>query len=209
MNKEVIYLNKLFSSNLKYLRNNSGIEQLELANMLGLKSASAVSEWEKGVRIPNAGVLSDIANIFNVTLDNLMKTNLEKHNIGSYNSIPLLGTIAAGLPILAEENIKDYFNLDSKIKADFALEVKGDSMINAGIFEGDIVFIRKQECLENGEIGAVQIENIETEATLKKFYFSNDIIQLLSENPNYPPQIYTEGNIRILGKLVAVLNIRG
>jgi repressor LexA len=207
MNKEVIYLNKLFSSNLKYLRNNSGIEQLELANMLGLKSASAVSEWEKGVRIPNAGVLSDIANIFNVTLDNLMKTNLEKHNIGSYNSIPLLGTIAAGL--LAEENIKDYFNLDSKIKADFALEVKGDSMINAGIFEGDIVFIRKQECLENGEIGAVQIENIETEATLKKFYFSNDIIQLLSENPNYPPQIYTEGNIRILGKLVAVLNIRG
>ena len=202
-------MNKLFSSNLKYLRNNSGIEQLELANMLGLKSASAVSEWEKGVRIPNAGELSDIANIFNVTLDNLMKTNLEKHNIGSYNSIPLLGTIAAGLPILAEENIKDYFNLDSKIKADFALEVKGDSMINAGIFEGDIVFIRKQECLENGEIGAVQIENIETEATLKKFYFSNDIIQLLSENPNYPPQIYTEGNIRILGKLVAVLNIRG
>ena len=67
-----------FNTNLRYLRNRNGIEQLELANMLGLKSASAVSEWEKGIRIPNAGVLSDLAHIFNVTIDSLMHINLEK-----------------------------------------------------------------------------------------------------------------------------------
>lgn len=198
-------MSKYFKTNLKYLRNKNGIEQLELANMLGLKSASAVSEWEKGIRIPNAGVLSDLSNIFNVTIDNLMNVNLEKFSIGYPNPIPLIGEIAAGLPVLAEENIEDYFSLDSRIKADFALKIKGDSMLGAGIFPEDIVFIRKQDVLENGEIGAVLIEN---EATLKKFYKEEDTIILQSENDLYKPMIFTDGNIRILGKLVAVLNIR-
>lgn len=121
------------------------------------------------------------------------------------NQIPLIGTISAGLPILAEENIEDYFSLDSRIKADFALKIKGDSMLGAGIFPGDIVFIRKQENLENGEIGAILLED---EATLKKFYKEEDTIILQSENDYYEPMIFTDGNIRILGKLVAVLNIR-
>lgn len=198
-------MSKYFKTNLKYLRNKNGIEQLELANMLGLKSASAVSEWEKGIRIPNAGVLSDLSNIFNVTIDNLMNINLEKYSISSPNPIPLLGTIAAGLPILAEDNIEDYFVVDSKIKADFALKVKGDSMLGAGIFPGDYVFIRKQDILENGEIGAVLIEN---EATLKKFYREDNTIILQSENDLYKPIILTNGYVKVLGKLVAVLNIR-
>lgn len=198
-------MSKFFNNNLKYLRNKNGMEQLELALMLGLKSASAVSEWEKGIRIPSAGVLSDLANIFNVTLDNLMKVDLEKYNIGSFNSIPFVGTIAAGSPILAEENIEDYINIDSRIKADFALKIKGDSMINANIYPNDIVFIKKQEQLENGEIGAILIED---EATLKKFYKEKDTIILQAENDFYKPMIFTNGNIRILGKLVAVLNIR-
>lgn len=198
-------MSKYFKTNLKYLRNKNGIEQLELANMLGLKSASAVSEWEKGIRIPNAGILSDLSNIFNVTIDNLMNINLEKFSIGYPNPIPLIGTIAAGTPILAEQNIEDYFNIDSKIKADFALKIKGDSMIDAGIFPGDIVFIRQQGNLENGEIGAILIED---SATLKKFYKENDTIILQAENDLYKPIILTNGDVRILGKLVAVLNIR-
>lgn len=119
--------------------------------------------------------------------------------------IPLLGTIAAGTPILAEENIENYFNLDTSVKADFALKVKGDSMIDAGILEEDIAFIRKQESLESGEIGAILIEG---EATLKKFYKQDGTIILQPENKAYKPMIYTNGNIKILGKLVAVLNIR-
>lgn len=200
-------MSKYFNKNLRYLRNKSGIEQLQLANMVGLESASAVSEWEKGVRVPSAGVLSDLANIFKVSLDNLMNVNLERFNVGSSNPIPLLGTIAAGTPVLAEENIEDYFNIDTKIKADFALRVKGDSMEDAKIFPGDYVFIKKQDCLDNGEIGAILIDN---EATLKKFFKEDNTVILQAENDKYKPKIYREGdgNIKILGKLVAVLNLR-
>lgn len=198
-------MNKYFHSNLKYLRGKNGIEQLELANMIGLKSASAVSEWEKGIRIPSAGVLSDLANIFRVSIDNLMNVNLEKFSVGGSTPIPLIGTIAAGTPILAEENIEDYFNIDTKIKADFALRIKGDSMIGAGIFPGDIVFIHQQCEIENGEIGAILIEN---EATLKKFYKEDGTVILQAENDNYKPMIFTNGNVKVMGKLVAVLNIR-
>jgi repressor LexA len=197
-------MKNFFNTNLKYLRTRNGIEQLELANMLGLKSASAVSEWEKGIRIPNAGVLSDLANIFNVTIDSLMHINLEKYSISTSNPIPLIGQIAAGLPILAEENIEDYFNLDSKIKADFALKVKGDSMLAAGIYPDDIVFIKEQPNLENGEIGAILIES---EATLKKFYKEGDTVVLQPENDMYKPIILTNGDVKILGKLVAVLSM--
>lgn len=204
-------MKRYFSSNLKYLRTKNGMEQSELAEMTGLKSASAVSEWEKGLRIPNAGILYDIAEIFNVSFSDLMEKDLQnEYSIitGSSNPVPLVGEIAAGTPILAKQNIERFFHLDKSIKADFCLRVKGDSMINAGIFEGDIVFIKKQECLENGEIGAVQVENMETEATLKRIYMDSKSITLQAENPKYPPMVFTEGNIRILGKLVAVLNIR-
>ncbi|MBC8588048.1 transcriptional repressor LexA [Paratissierella segnis] len=200
-----------FSSNLKYLRTQRGIEQLELAQLLGRKSASSISEWESGNYTPKVGVISDIARVFGVSLSELMNEDLTGIKvpikpITNSNFIPLIGTIAAGLPILAEENIEDYFNLDSRIHADFALRIKGDSMIDAGIYQDDIVFIRKQDCLENGEIGAILIEN---EATLKKFYKDNGTVILQAENDNYKPMIFTNGNISILGKLVAVLNIRG
>lgn len=123
----------------------------------------------------------------------------EKHQI------PLIGQIACGLPILAEENIEDYFTIDDRIHADFCLRAKGDSMIDEGINDGDIVFIKKQNTLENGEIGAVVIEN---EATLKRFYKSNNRLILQPANANYEPIILESGEIHIAGKLVAILNIR-
>ncbi len=193
-----------FHSNLKYLRIKHGIEQVDLAQMIGLKSGSAVSEWEKGIRIPNSGVISDLASIFKVSIDNLMKVDLESYNPGNSTPIPLIGEIAAGSPLLACENVEDYFNIDTKIKADFALRVKGNSMIDANINNGDIAFIRKQPNLESGEIGAVLIDD---SATLKKFYKDDETIILQSENKEYKPMIYNNGDIQILGKLVAVLNI--
>lgn len=138
-------------------------------------------------------------------LDTPMRKEVAKPIDKYSNPIPLLGTIAAGTPILAEENIEDYFNIDTKVKADFALRIKGDSMIGAGIFPGDIVFIHQQNQIENGEIGAILIEN---EATLKKFYHEKGTIILQAENDNYKPMIFTNGNVRVMGKLVAVLNIR-
>lgn len=198
-------MNKYFHSNLRYLRNKNGTEQLELAEMMGLKSASAVSEWESGKRIPNAGVLSDLASIFRVSIDSLMNIDLENTRISSNSLIPLLGTIAAGSPILAEENIEDYFNLDSRVKADFCLRVKGDSMIDAGIHHNDIVFIKKQCDVDNGEIAAVIIND---EATLKTVHKTDHALILQPANKKYQPLVFTEGNVHIVGKLVAVLNLR-
>ena len=122
--------------------------------------------------------------------------------------IPLIGEIACGTPILAQQNVEKKIILPDTVKADFALRCQGDSMINAGIDDGDIVFIRKQPQVENGEIAAVQVNDFETEATLKKVYTKSNSITLVAENPEYEPLIYTNeemNNVTIVGKAVAVL----
>lgn len=192
-----------FSRNLKYLRNEAGIEQKELAETLGYKSSSAVSEWEKGLREPNIQIISKIAEIFRTTITDLMEKDLSKeYNQSTNKPIPLLGTIAAGQPIEAHENIEDYYLLDPKIKADFCLRIKGDSMINVNIVDRDIVFIKKQCTIDNGEIGAVLIDDA---ATLKRFYYTDGKVILQAENPTHKPIIIDKGDVRVLGKLVSVL----
>ena len=201
-------MNSFFSSNLKHLRTSNGMEQRELAETLGFKSSSAVSEWEKGVREPSVVVISKIAEIFRVSISDIMEKDLSSarfnniSNNSSSNQIPLLGTIAAGSPILAEQNIEDYFSLDKKIKADFCLRIQGDSMINVNILDGDIVFIRKQEDLEDGQIGAVLVDD---SATLKRFYRNNGSVILQAENPEYKPLVISTGEVIVLGKMVANL----
>ena len=124
--------------------------------------------------------------------------------------VPLLGTIACGTPILTVENVENYIDMDADIHADFALRCKGDSMINARIMDGDIVYIRKQEHVESGEIAAVLINDCtESEATLKRVYISSDKIRLCAENPAYKDIVFFEDDInkiRILGKAVAFLS---
>lgn len=126
--------------------------------------------------------------------------NLTK--IPKMESIPILGTIACGEPILAEENIEGYFNMEKDLKADFCLYCKGDSMINARIYDGDLVFIKKQPDVEDGEIAAVLIDN---EATLKRVYKVPGRIILRAENPTFKPIELKEEDmkdIRIIGKAV-------
>lgn len=118
-------------------------------------------------------------------------------------SVPLLGTIACGEPILATENIEMYIKVDENIPADFALKCKGDSMINARIFDGDIVYIRKQPDVDNGEIAAVLIGD---EATLKKVHKYPNKLVLSACNPMYDDFVYSNDEleeIRILGRAVA------
>jgi len=196
------------AKNLRYLRLKNGLSQDYLADKLGYKSYTTIQKWEMGISEPSLEVLSKLSKLYNVDMHTLYSVNLEDdYTVGNQNvkRIPLLGTIAAGLPILAEENIECHFYIDCSVKADFALRIKGDSMLGAGIFPGDIVFIRQQGTLENGEIGAILIEG---EATLKKFYKRDGAIILQAENKAYEPMVYTNGDIKILGKLVAVLNIR-
>lgn len=126
--------------------------------------------------------------------------------IPKMKKVPLLGTIACGEPILAVENIENYVNMPESINGTFALRCKGDSMINARIFDGDVVFIRQQPDVENGEIAAVLIDD---EATLKKVYKYKNRIELRPENPTMAPLEY-EGEemnkIKILGKAVYFLS---
>ena len=117
--------------------------------------------------------------------------------------VPLIGSIACGTPILAEENLDGAVEAPDHVHADFALRCKGDSMINARIFDGDIVYIRQQESVEHGEIAAIIIDD---EATLKRVYLYEDHISLEAENPQYRPLVYWEAemnNVRILGRAVA------
>lgn len=120
---------------------------------------------------------------------------------------PRLGTIACGEPILAEENIEAYDDIPDNIKCDFTLICKGDSMINARINDGDIVYIKQQSQVDNGEIAAVLIDN---EATLKRVYIYEDKVVLQPENTKYPPFVFTKedmNNIRILGKAVGFTSL--
>ncbi len=120
--------------------------------------------------------------------------------------VPLLGAIACGEPIYKEED--EWISLPTDIKADFCLRCEGDSMINARIHDGDIVFIKNCPEVENGQIAAVSINN---EVTLKRVYYYKDKnkIVLSPENPNYEPFVYTNeelNDIRILGRAVTFLS---
>ncbi len=121
--------------------------------------------------------------------------------------IPLIGEIACGTPILAEENIEEILDVPQRIKADFALRCHGDSMIDVHIHDGDIVYIRKQSDVDNGSIAAVCIEN---SATLKRVYKYPDKLVLSPANPQYEPLVYTGdelSQVRILGKAVGFTSL--
>lgn len=123
-------------------------------------------------------------------------------------TVPLVGQIACGTPILAEENIEGYVELPSHVRADYALTCKGDSMINAGIRDGDVVYIRQQAEVENGQIAAVMVD--EGEATLKRFYRDGNTVTLIAENPAVPPMVFTGEDInrlRVIGLSVAYIHL--
>lgn len=133
--------------------------------------------------------------------------SLEKYGILPVKTkkIPMLGEIACGEPKYCNEEYETFIEASDHIDADFCLVAKGDSMINARIHNGDVVFIKKQSAVENGEIAAVIIDN---EATLKRVYYYPDKNKLVlsAENPAYEPFIYTEeelNQIKILGKAIA------
>lgn len=117
--------------------------------------------------------------------------------------IPLLGSIACGEPLLAEANINEILRVPAHIDADFALRCKGDSMTGARIMDGDIVYIREQPEVENGQIAAVLIDG---DATLKRVYYHPNMLILHPENPAYGEIIYRDAeleNVRILGRAVS------
>lgn len=119
--------------------------------------------------------------------------------------VPVLGRIAAGTPILAAEHVDEVMTLPTELVGDgpvFLLEVKGDSMINAGIHEGDLVAIHKQPDARDGEIVAALVDG--EEATVKRLQRKDGKVMLHSENPSYEPMVFSEG-VELIGKVVSVL----
>lgn len=202
---------------IKEIRISKNITQDELALKIGT-TKQTIYKYENEIvtNIPSQKI-ELISNALNTTPDYLMgwsdKSTDDLYSIPGINPIPKtykrprLGTIACGEPILAEENIEAYDDIPDSIKCDFTLICKGDSMINARINDGDIVYIKQQSQVDNGEIAAVLIDN---EATLKRVYIYEDKVVLQPENTKYPPFVYTKeemNNIRILGKAVGFTSL--
>lgn len=203
-----------FKDRLKELRESLNLNKRELSDKVKF-SPSIISMYEAGERRPSIENLECLADFFNVDIDYLLgntdyTTRLSWENetmnlpsnitkLTKLKKIPILGTIACVSPIFAEENIDGYFVADNNIKADFTLRAKGDSMIDIGIHDGDLVFLRQQPVLDNGEVGAVLIDN---EATLKKVYINKNEMILQPCNKNYPPMVIKDKDIKITGKLV-------
>lgn len=184
--------------------------QEELANKLGLQK-SAIAKYENG-RVENIkrSVIQKMATILECTPSYLM--GWDDNSVPAYPNtrpistrrFPVLGSVACGEPVFMAEEKEVYVDSTVAVHADFVLIAKGDSMTGARINDGDIVFIRKQEEVENGEIAVVAIDD---EATLKRFYrYNNDLIVLRAENPAYKDMEFRPDDhkeIRVLGKAVA------
>ncbi len=193
---------------LRALRKNKGLKMTEVASALNIPYTTYVG-YEKGNREPNGEMLIKIADFYQTSVDYILTTREPGYSLPEniiplpkIKTVPLVGTIACGIPLLAEENIEATVALPEYINADFALRCKGDSMTGARIYDNDIVYIRKQDTVENGEIAAVLIDN---EATLKRFYRYGDTIVLRAENPAFGETQYCGeelNSIRILGKAV-------
>jgi len=195
---------ELFGKRLAELMADNNDTTYSLGEYLQLSNAT-ISRYTTGGMAPKIPTVQAIAEKYGVDPAWLMGTEgtskyPEKNQTAK--KIPIVGTIAAGIPILAQENIEGYEFTPESMSADFCLRVKGDSMIGARILDGDIVYIRKQPEVENGEIAAVIIEG---EATLKRVYRLNGTVLLRAENPNIPEQVYSKKDMKqvsILGKAV-------
>lgn len=183
-----------FADRLRTLRRAQGLSQQALADLAGV-SKSSINMYERGEREPGFAALGAFCEIFKTDMNDLLGGKSQK-------KIPLLGEIACGQPIFTNE---EWEELPCESGADFCLRARGDSMIGARIADGDLVFIRAQDTVENGVIAAVVIEDT---ATLKRVYYNDKekTLSLVAENPCYPPLIYVGeelDHVKILGKAVA------
>jgi lexA repressor len=190
------------------------ISQNELARRVGM-AKSAISRYFNRTREFPLNRADQFAKALGLETEYLLGVSLPEETIEErplpenlkpitkVNRIPIVGSIAAGKPILAEEDIESYLILNQEYKADFALSIRGDSMIDAGINDGDLALIIKDRPVTNGDIYAVLVDG---EATLKKVYKNNDYLTLQPCNSKYEPlMVKEEDNPYIIGKLSGIV----
>lgn len=182
----------------------------DVAKELGVNKSTVLRYESKSINKMPIDVIPPLAKILKCSPEYLMGWDDIYDNFSnvykiSKQKLPLLGSISCGVPIYADEERESYIICGTEIKADFCLKCHGDSMINARINDGDIVFIRKQDIVRNGDIAAVIIED---EATLKRFFYYKEqgMVILRAENPKYKDIVLTGeqlNSITIIGKAIA------
>jgi len=204
----------MFGQNLKEARKRKNLTLDELANLYNKKfngslNKGTLSKYENNIQEPMITTVGNLASILEVSVDFLIgdddSNGYQNENILpiKIKKFPIIGEIACGQPIHCEQDFETFIEASADISADFCLVAKGDSMINARIFDGDVVFIREQPQVENGEIAAVIIND---EATLKRVFYYQNRVELRPENPTFPVLNFENEelhNVRILGKAVA------
>ena len=202
----------MLGEKIRKLRKENGWRQDQLADILnkefGLKiDRVMISKWETGYQTPVLYTISCLAKVFGVSIDYLNGDGTVLNSNKKGVSIPVLGYVRAGIPIEAVEEILDYEEISQEMANTgefFALSIKGDSM-EPRITEGDVVIVRKQDIVENGELAVVLVNG--NDATVKKFYMSEAGVTLISTNPAYDPFTYSKQEvndlpIKVIGKVV-------
>lgn len=194
----------IFGKRIKEARDSLGMNRTEFAEYVG-SSTENISRYESGDMGVSLKAVAAIAEKLNINPGWFLGWSQEKYcdKPVEMKKIPIVGNIAAGLPILAQQNIEGYEVIDKEKHIDFCLRVKGDSMMGARIFDGDLVYIRQQPEVENGEIAVVIVG--EEEATLKRFYKIDGNVVLRAENPKYKDVLFSKKelkNIKIIGKAI-------
>lgn len=202
-------IKRIFGRNLSRLLEEHHETQAELAEKMHV-APSSVSGWCTGAKMPRMNKVEWLASHFNVSRADLIEDHTSQlpTNAIPYSPtqrIPILGRISAGLPLYAEEQIEGYTYTDLNHGGEyFALRVKGDSMNAARINENDLLIVRKQDMVENGEIAVVMVGD--DEATVKRFYQTDSTVTLMpqSTNPSHKPQIYSlkQTPVHVVGKVV-------
>jgi len=187
---------------LRERRMELGLTLEEVAKAVGV-SKSTVLKWETGtiedMRVNKAAALAQALNVSPLWVIGITDS---RSGPPRTKRVPILGSIAAGEPILATEEYGEYVELSEDVPVDFCLRVKGDSMIDARIQDGDLVFVRRQPTVENGQIAVVLIDD---EATLKRFYRTPNGVILKPENSKYEPLFFTHRDfkqVQVLGRAV-------
>ena len=194
------------STRLHLRRKELGLSQEELAQRMGYRSKSSITKLEKGINDLPQSKVEELAAALGTTPAYLLGLDTPCPPPGfeplpAMTQVPLIGSIACGTPITAEQNIEKMVDVPENIRCDFSLTCHGDSM-SPTICDGDIVCIRCQPEVEQGEIAAVRIDG---EATLKRVYYNPGTLTLMPANPAYAPMIYTGSQleeVHIEGKAV-------
>jgi len=192
--------------NLRVARKHRNMTQLQVASHLGI-SRSAYSHYETGFRDPDTDNLIRLADLFGVSVEFLLGIEDHQGSDPMVNRIPLLGSVPAGMPIEAIEDIEAYIDIYPRFVKHgelFALHVQGDSM-EPDLHNGDIVIIEKQEFVENGDVAVVRVNG--EDVTLKRVKLTAKGLMLIPSNPAYDPVYFDSDQIAalpvtIIGKVI-------